>query len=444
MFKSSGGSGSSYYSTNGSKADPLIKIYLKEAGSIPMLSEGESLQAFVTIEENMINIKRALAWFKIGIEDVFSLYDRVDNDETILDELSHFGEDGSRVRTLDDGEWRDSFMKSVAELRKLVDQKEILDCEIVKMSVGSAERSTLLVRKRELQRDIGCIVKKVKLHPLQVLNLMHKAIEEGKGAEQEARKTHSVGRLIRCLRLSEERIKLIKQNITKSNLRLVVNIAKKYIECEVPLMDLIQEGNMGLMRAVNRFDYAKGFHFSTYASWWIKQAVTRAIADQGKTVRIPVHMVEILKKYRKANDKLLQEYGRRPDTHELANDLGVSEERMAEVQSYSQKVISLYMPILDGEKNIEDTLEDPSAKSPIEFVEEVKLQESMDKVLKETLDVREEKILRMRFGLGDYTEHTLSEIGKKLGVCRERVRQLEKRSLKKLGKPLHELCLIGA
>lgn len=410
-----------------------------------MLSEGDSLQYFMAIEENMINIKRALAWFKIGVSDIFSLYDRVDNDETILDELSHFGEDGSRVRTLDDGEWRDGFMKSVAELREVVDEKERLDFEIVKMAVGSEKRSDLLVKKRKLQRDMSRIIKQVRLHPLQILNLMYKVVEVGRlSLEQGTEETPSMRRLVRCLKVSEEKIKLIKQNITKSNLRLVVNIAKKYIECEVPLMDLIQEGNMGLMRAVNRFDYSKGFHFSTYASWWIKQAVTRAIADQGKTVRVPVHMVEILKKYRKANDKLVQKYGRKPDTNELAKDLGVSEERMAEVHSYSQKVVSLYMPILDGEKNIEDTLEDQSAKSPMAFVEEVKLQENMDKVLKETLDVREEKIVRMRFGLGDYTEHTLSEIGKKLGVCRERVRQLEKRSLKKLGKPLHDLSLVGA
>jgi len=426
--------------------DPLIKIYLREAGSIPMLSETEAVGHFKDIEKCMLDIKRVVAWFKDELDDIFNLRKRMDEDVAILDELSYFVEDGSRVKTLDDDEWRSNFLINVNELEDLVSQKNKIEEKLSKCGGALEERSGLLHSKRLIHGKISRTMENVKLHPLQVMNFSRKIISvvEKERVATNLEISSPVKRLTSFLKYTEEKIKFTKQQVTKSNLRLVVNIAKKYMDSGVPLMDLIQEGNLGLMRAVNRYDYCKGYHFSTYATWWIKQAVTRAIADQSKTVRVPVHMVEVLKKYRKANNKLIQKYGRKPTMAELAENLGMSEERMVEVRSYAKKAVSLDMPILDGEKRIEDILEDPLSKSPFTAVEEVKLQENMDKLLRTTLDKREEKILRMRFGLGEYTEHTLSEVGKKLGVCRERVRQLEKRSLKKLGKLSGDLCFVGA
>ncbi len=427
------------YGAGRGRTDPLIKVYLKEAGSIAMLDELEVLSCFKEIEGYLISVKRVMPYFRGVLESLFALNRRLEKDEVIIDDLSHFDEDGSRVKTLDDSEWREEFSSSVSTLKGLSEKKDCLE-EVIKTT--PKERQRYLRKKRQVQREIAETMKNIKLHPLQTMNFLRKLIEEISGYEAEERSNisvYSANRIKAYLEKTEEKIKTVKQKITKSNLRLVVNIAKKYIDGEVPLMDLIQEGNIGLMRAVNRYDYKKGYHFSTYATWWIKQAVTRAIADQGKTIRIPVHMVEVLKKYRKAHDKLAQINERKPTVGEIAKSMGIPESRVGEVQAYTRKMVSLDMPILNGEKKLEDTIEDTTSESPMQAIESLKLREKMDKLLK-TLDTREEKILRMRFGIGDYTEHTLNEIGKSLGVCRERVRQLEKRSLKKLGQPNGKVC----
>jgi len=284
----------------------------------------------------------------------------------------------------------------------------------------------LLLRRAKLVKRDGDILKQ------QIGGLVDKIRKVEQEAEASAKELRV---LLIAIMQGERKALQAKKEMVEANLRLVISIAKKYTNRGLQFLDLIQEGNIGLMRAVDKFEYQRGYKFSTYATWWIRQAITRAIADQARTIRIPVHMIETINKLIRASRHLVQEYGREPTPEEIAQKIDLPVDKVRKVLKIAQEPISLETPIGEEEdSHLGDFIEDKAAVSPLEAVININLSGQTEEVLK-TLTPREERVLRLRFGIGDGCDHTLEEVGQQFDVTRERIRQIEAKALRKLRHP---------
>jgi RNA polymerase primary sigma factor len=325
---------------------------------------------------------------------------------------------------------------------EVVEMVDELDAEEFAREARSA-RDEELALKAPTNDPVRMYLKEIGKVPLLTAEqevILAKAIEEGEAATVELDKTATGAKKLPTIRLRElQRVErsgqLAKKKLIEANLRLVVSIAKRYVGRGMLFLDLIQEGNLGLIRAVEKFDYTKGYKFSTYATWWIRQAITRAIADQARTIRIPVHMVETINKLIRIQRQLLQDLGREPTPEEIGREMEFSPEKVREILKVSQEPVSLETPIgEEADSHLGDFIEDSDAVVPVDAASFILLQEQLDSVL-HTLSERETKVVQLRFGLTDGHPRTLEEVGREFGVTRERIRQIESKTLSKLRHP---------
>ena len=324
---------------------------------------------------------------------------------------------------------------------EIVEMVDELDAEEFARDARAAREEDLALKAptndpvRMYLKEIG----KVPLLTAEQEVILAKAIEEGEAAttdlEGAVNGKRPTSDKMTELRRTERAGQLAKKKLIEANLRLVVSIAKRYVGRGMLFLDLIQEGNLGLIRAVEKFDYTKGYKFSTYATWWIRQAITRAIADQARTIRIPVHMVETINKLIRIQRQLLQDLGREPTPEEIGREMEFTPEKVREILKVSQEPVSLETPIGEEEdSHLGDFIEDSDAVVPVDAASFILLQEQLDSVL-HTLSEREKKVIQLRFGLTDGHPRTLEEVGREFGVTRERIRQIESKTLSKLRHP---------
>lgn len=449
--------------SEGAPDDP-VRMYLKEMGSVPLLTREEEVEISKRIEKAQMQIERIIMRFRYSTSEMISIanyliqnkerFDKVIAEKEITNKQEFLGilpklcdllkkedsyleelqlqldnpklKQAERTKVVE--EYEKCHIRIQAYLRRFHCRHNIIEdfCEVILRAYD---------RFLELEKEINELIPRAERNKFAASKLYSARRKLKKREIAAGRSLDDFKKDVRMLQRWMDKSQEAKREMVESNLRLVISIAKKYTNRGLSFLDLIQEGNMGLMKAVEKFEYRRGYKFSTYATWWIRQAVTRAIADQARTIRIPVHMIETINKVLRGAKKLMMETGREPSPEELANELGITPDRVREIYKIAQHPISLQAEVGDGgESQFGDFLEDTSADSPSEATGYSILKDMMHDVLA-TLTDRERKVLIQRFGLVDGKPKTLEEVGLEFNVTRERIRQIEAKALRKMRHP---------